>query len=216
MLARGTPACHSVSPGRRRDMNEPSAARFHELPRKIALLLAAAYAAVRWFNPGHWDLLDDLDLAVHEAGHLVFQPFGEPMLTLGGSLFQVIVPVAFVTYFLRSGQRFAGWFTLTWVGINLLNVATYVGDARAQELPLLGGENTVHDWWYLLTEWDMLANDTALAFTLRLAAAVVFVAAIGGGLAALPRSPAGPHPVTSLPSRRPDGKAQDGRRTGAA
>lgn len=216
MLARGTPACHSVSPGRRRGMSESTAARFNELPRKVGLGIAAAYAAVRWFNPEHWDLLDDLNLAVHEAGHLVFQPFGEPVLTLGGSLFQVIVPLTFVIHFLRSGQRFAGWFTMNWVGINLLNVATYVGDARAQALPLLGGENTVHDWWYLLTAWELLANDTALAFSLRLAAVTVFAVALGGGLAALPRSPAGPRPAPPSLPRRPDGKAQDGARAGAA
>ncbi|MBC7895700.1 MAG: hypothetical protein H7066_09810 [Cytophagaceae bacterium] len=197
-------------------MSETSPSRSTELPRKVGLGIALASAALRWFNPAYWDFLDDLDLAIHEAGHVIFQPFGEPMLTLGGSLFQVIVPLAFVLYFIRSGQRFAAWFTLVWVGINLLNVAIYVGDARAQELPLLGGENTVHDWWYLLTEWDLLEQHAALAFTLRLAAALTFLTALGGGLTALRVSPAGPYPAPPSPSRRPDGKAEDSRRSGAA
>jgi hypothetical protein len=159
--------------------------RTPEPARKAGLGLAASYAAFRWFNPAHWDLLDDLNLAVHEAGHLVFQPLGEPLLTLGGSLFQMIVPMAFVVYFLRSGQRFAGWFTLLWVAISLMNVAIYVGDARAQELPLLGGDDAVHDWWYLLTEWDLLSQDLAIAFTLRLGAGSLVVAAVVGALSAL-------------------------------
>jgi len=39
-----------------------------------------------------WDLLDDINLAIHETGHLVFSPIGDQMGFLGGSLFQVIVP----------------------------------------------------------------------------------------------------------------------------
>jgi hypothetical protein len=62
------------------------------------------------------------------------------------------------------------------------NVARYIGDARAQDLPLLGGENTVHDWWYLLTEWDLLPHDLAIARWVRMAGAVAFVAAVTGSV----------------------------------
>ena len=47
--------------------------------------------------------------------------------------------------------------------MNLLNVARYIGDARAQELPLLGGEDSIHDWWYLLINWDLLPRDLTIA-----------------------------------------------------
>ena len=114
------------------------------------VVLVALYALRRLANAEHWDLLDDLNLAVHEAGHLVFAPFGEMVGTLGGSLFQVLVPLAFVLYFARTRQRYAAAITLAWVGASLLNVSRYIGDARAQELPLLGGENSVHDWWWIL------------------------------------------------------------------
>ena len=149
--------------------------------RSAALVLIAIYALVRLRHPDYWDPLDDLNLAVHEAGHLVFSAFGETMTILGGSLFQVIVPAAFVAYFARSKQRYAAAVTMSWVAVNLLNVARYIGDARAQELPLLGGEDSIHDWWYLLINWDLLARDLTIARWVHLAGTVAFIVAIVGG-----------------------------------
>src|SRR5690349_4151728 len=150
--------------------------------RVVALVLIAVYAIARVQNPEYWDPLDDLNLAVHEAGHLVFSAFGETLTILGGSLFQVIVPVAFVAYFARTRQRYAASVTMAWVGVNLLNVSRYIGDARAQELPLLGGEDSIHDWWYLLINWDLLPRDTVIAQWVQLFGVVAFLAAIIGGV----------------------------------
>src|SRR5687768_17922518 len=99
--------------------------------RGAFLAFLALYAAARVRNPEHWDPLDDLNLAVHEAGHLVFSGFGETLTILGGSAFQVIVPLAFVGYFARTRQRYAAAVTTAWVGVNLLNVARYVGDRKS-------------------------------------------------------------------------------------
>ena len=151
----------------------------HRRARLVFLVAVALYGAVRLMTPDRWDLLDDLNLAVHEAGHLLFVPFGETMTVLGGSLFQVIVPAAFVVYFIRSRQRYAAAVTTVWVGQSLLNVARYIADARAQELPLLGGEDSIHDWWLLLTEHDLIASDTTIAGWVRLVAGAMMLAAIG-------------------------------------
>ena len=149
--------------------------------RIAALVLIAIYAVARLRNPDYWDPLDDLNLAIHEAGHLVFSAFGETMTILGGSLFQVIVPAAFVTYFGRTRQRYAAAVTVSWVAVNLLNVARYIGDARAQELPLLGGDNSIHDWWYLLINWDLLPRDLTIARWVHFAGVVAFLMALVGG-----------------------------------
>jgi hypothetical protein len=143
-----------------------------------ALVLIAVYAIVRLRNPEYWDPLDDLDLAVHEAGHLVFAAFGEPANILGGSLFQVIVPAAFVGYFARTRQRYAAAVTMAWVGVSLLNVARYIGDARAQALPLLGGEDSIHDWWYLLINWGLLRQDLVIARWVHFAGVVAFLSSL--------------------------------------
>ena len=165
-------------------MSVPADPRF--TPRHLLRLLVAfsiaAYGIARFRNPEYWDLLDDVNLAVHEAGHVLFQPLGEPGLTLGGSVFQVLVPLAFVAYFIVRRDKYAASVVAAWLGASLGNVARYIGDARAQDLPLLGGENAVHDWWYLLTEWDLLPHDLAIARWVRMAGALAFVAAVAGAV----------------------------------
>ena len=148
------------------------------LGRIAGLVALAGYALLRLRDIEWWDLLDDVDLAIHEAGHIVFSPFGDVVTALGGSLFQTLVPVAFVGYFLRARQRFAAAITMGWVAVNLINVSRYISDARAQDLPLLGGENVIHDWWYILISWDLLKSDLAIGRVVHLCAAIVFVAAI--------------------------------------
>jgi len=164
----------------RRSGDEPSSATRTRI-RVAALVLIATYAVARLRNPEYWDPLDDLNLAVHEAGHLVFSAFGETMTILGGSLFQVIVPAAFVAYFARTRQRYAAAVTMSWVAVDLLNLARYIADARAQELPLLGGEDSIHDWWYLLINWDMLPRDLTIARWVHFAGVVAFLTAVVGG-----------------------------------
>jgi len=156
--------------------------------RGAFLALIAVYAVARVRNDEYWDLLDDLNLAVHEAGHLVFSAFGETMTVLGGSLFQVIVPAVFVGYFARTRQRYAAAVTVSWVGVNLLNVARYIADARAQELPLLGGEDSIHDWWYLLINWDLLRSDLIIARWVHFAGVVAFLSSLIGGAFAVRHS----------------------------
>jgi hypothetical protein len=151
----------------------------------LRLLVATGlglYGWIRFANVEHWDLLDDVNLAIHEAGHVVFGPLGDHPGVLGGSLFQVLVPAAFVVYFLVRQDRFAASVVMAWVGASLANVARYIADARAQDLPLLGGENVIHDWWYLLIEWDLLARDLVIARWVRMAGALAFVIAVTGAV----------------------------------
>ena len=150
------------------------------LGRALTALGLGIYGFIRLRNPEYWDLLDDLNLAIHEAGHVVFQPLGDTLVVLGGSVLQVLVPLAFVLYFLRQREPFSAAVIGAWLGASLGNVALYIGDARAQELPLLGGENAIHDWWYLLTEWNLLDHDLAIGGWVRIAGVVTFVLAVAG------------------------------------
>ena len=142
------------------------------------LALVAAYAVLRLRVAEWWDPLDDLNLAIHEAGHIVFSLLGETMTILGGSLFQVLVPLMFVGHFWRRGQRFAAGVTLAWPATSLLNVSRYIGDARALELPLLGGDDSTHDWERLLTDWGLLASDLAIARAVHACGALLFLLSI--------------------------------------
>lgn len=128
------------------------------------------------FNPDHYGLLDNVDLAIHETGHLVFSPFGEFLTALGGTLLQLIFPTAFVWYFQRRGDRFAAGVASWWLAQNCWNIAVYVQDAQAQELPLVGGGE--HDWAYLLGELGWLGQDQLVGQVVRVAGIVLFIVAM--------------------------------------
>jgi hypothetical protein len=153
-------------------------------PATAARLAFAAflglYGVVCLTRPGEYRLLDNVDLAIHETGHLVFAAFGEFVTALGGTLFQLIVPLAFVVAFARRGDRYAASVVLWWVAQNLWNISVYVRDARAQELPLVGGGE--HDWAYLLAELDLLARDQEVGRLVHLAGVVVYVISVVGAL----------------------------------
>lgn len=128
---------------------------------KLALsLLLGAFGLWLASRPGHFGFLDNIDLAIHETGHLVFGPFGEVVGALGGTLFQLIVPAAFIGYFLTKRDWYSATIPLWWLGQNCFNIARYISDARALELPLVGGGE--HDWAFLLAEWDLLHRDIAI------------------------------------------------------
>src|SRR3954463_16821159 len=101
---------------------------------RLLLTLLLAYGAHVAFHDeyGYVPLVSDIDLAVHEFGHMLFMPFGfafagDTMVILGGSLFQVALPLIFVGYFLfgprRTRDLHAATVCLWWAGINLLGVA---------------------------------------------------------------------------------------------
>lgn len=164
----------SASPGAVRTRPDPV--------RAVAVLLVAAWLTSYLRSDRYWSLLDDVDLAIHETGHVVFAPFGEFMGVAGGSLFQLLVPLAFVLYFAWRRDGFASFLVLFWLAQSLFNVATYVADARAQLLPLVGGDYAIHDWAWMLSRLHALTKDTAIAGIARVIASALWIAAALGGL----------------------------------
>lgn len=120
-----------------------------------------------------WHLPDYINLPVHETGHLVFGWGGEELVALGGTLFQLVIPVAFAVAFHRRGDRLGTGVMIWWLGESVINVARYVDDARAQLLPLVGGGE--HDWTFLLTTWNMIDRDHEIAIAIRTLGAAVMI-----------------------------------------
>jgi hypothetical protein len=93
-------------------------------------------------------IIDTIDLFIHETGHFIFGIFGRFIGFLGGSLLQIIIPVATILVFARSSLRSIP-FTLYWTGHNMINVSIYIGDAPYQRLHLIS-RAAIHDWKWLL------------------------------------------------------------------
>jgi TRAP-type C4-dicarboxylate transport system permease small subunit len=161
------------------------------------LAFAALLAWLTWIafhnEYGYVPIVTDVSTAIHEFGHMLFMPFGIPilgrtMVILGGSLTEVAFPLLFVGYFLRKredGRRrdvFAAMVCLWWSAIGLLATAIYCADSRAGKLMLLDGltgqESDGHDWYNLLDRWGLLEHDTQIARWMRMIAWLMCVGSI--------------------------------------
>lgn len=112
---------------------------------------------------GSWHFIDNVNLLIHEAGHVIFRFFGEFLYFLGGSFFQVAFPFVFVLYFYFREDYFSSSILLFWVGQNLINVSVYAGDAVLMQLPLLGGDGGIHDWNWLLSTTGLLKYTSVIS-----------------------------------------------------
>ncbi|MCX6175115.1 MAG: hypothetical protein NTZ27_10215 [Ignavibacteriales bacterium] len=110
-------------------------------------------------NKGQFTFIDYINLLIHEGGHGVFKIFGKFIYTLGGTLMQIIIPSMFIIYYLIKEKKFGTQIFLVWLGENLINISVYAADARAQKLPLLGGNKVYHDWAWLLSQTGLLEQD---------------------------------------------------------
>src|SRR5688572_29269932 len=110
-----------------------------------------------------------VNLVFHEAGHLIFMPFGNFMMTLGGTLGQLLMPVvAGSALVLRNHDNFGGSVGLWWLGQSCMDCAPYIADARALQLMLLGGGTGedrpgMHDWENILLDLNLLHRDQTIA-----------------------------------------------------
>ncbi|MCU0619056.1 MAG: hypothetical protein MUF40_04005 [Gemmatimonadaceae bacterium] len=155
---------------------------------RLAITLALALYGVsilRAVEPGAF--IDHVNLAIHEAGHVVFAPFGDTFHWLGGTLLQLLVPLAFCVYFIRESDEHGASVALWWVAENCWHIAIYIRDAEAMELPLVGGGE--HDWNTLLTAWGLIGSSGRIADLVRLAGMGLFALSIVWGLSSVLRAP---------------------------
>jgi hypothetical protein len=129
-----------------------------------------------------------VNLVFHEAGHVVFMPFGHFMMVLGGTLGQLLMPaIAGVVLLLKNRDAFGASLALWWLGQSVMDVAPYINDARDLHLMLLGGGTGrdrpgMHDWENILLDLGLIEHERTLALaTDRLGAALLLVGLAWGG-----------------------------------
>lgn len=142
------------------------------VPKLIFAVLASLYFLWIAKDPMQGSFLDNVDLPIHEFGHLLFRILGEFMGIAGGSLFQVIFPAIFVGYFLWRRNYYSSAIVLFWVGQSILNVWVYASDAVVMQLVLTSGftgsEGSFHDWNYMLDRFGLLGSTRTIAGVIRL------------------------------------------------
>lgn len=173
-------------------------AAFLYIPERIApevfwarvtmLALFALWGAYFITSGLHWDVIGssfmhNINLPFHEFGHIFFAPFGNFMMILGGSLFQVILPLALMGVFVfRQRDTFAGCITLWWCGQSFIDLSPYIADAEYRSLPLVGGGGEEsHDWGNLLTMMHQLEHTQTIARASFVIGSLIIVMAIAWG-----------------------------------
>ena len=165
-----------------------------ELPEDLQHRLTAYKAAGAlvligvwgWFAVLHGDqtpVFVYLNIAVHEAGHVLFRPFGELTMLIMGSGFEVLFPLAMAAYFLALRKdAVAGAVCLGWCASALASAATYIGDADDGRLALLGatGPDAAGDWERILGVefFDKVFLADRIAGVVRTLGVVVWIAAL--------------------------------------
>jgi hypothetical protein len=156
----------------------------HWVPRGILVALLGWFLVRFLLDPRYVPPFAALNLVVHEAGHALFFWSGNQWWTVaGGTLFELAVPPLVGLLFFRQRDALGVLVALFWLGSALVDVSVYVGDARAQALPLVSmWEGTpIHDWNYLLGRAGGLRYDRPLGRLLRLLGLVCMALAAGGG-----------------------------------
>lgn len=110
-----------------------------------------------------------IHLVFHEAGHVIFRPFGGFLTILGGTLGQLLMPlIVMITFIVKNQDNFGASLGLWWLAQSFMDCAVYINDARAGQLILLGGSTGQdnpegHDWHNLLSRLGWLEYDHLVA-----------------------------------------------------
>lgn len=166
-----------------RYMDERLATRLPETVGKILLTIILIFVSLTYFSDEHpWTIIDGADLLFHEAGHFLWAFLGQFMGILGGSLTQLLIPIGIGLYFAARKSWYSTIFCVYWLGINLVYVAIYIGDAQAMILPLIN-DSSIHDWNYLLTQTGLLSFDSIIGNAVRsIGALTILISEVAMGI----------------------------------
>jgi hypothetical protein len=134
------------------------------------LIFYALFLLQAALGHGPFLMIDLVFVPIHEGGHLLFSYFGRFLQIAGGTILQLAAPALLAIYFIFQRQLQGAAFCLFFCFEQLLPIATYMADARTQELPLLtvgDPEYVTHDWNYLFGAFGVLDHDTQIASFVR-------------------------------------------------
>ncbi len=170
--------------------------RFSFYGRIGVLLLTAVWG---WFLFGYdyrtaeinESFMHNIVLPIHEAGHVLFIPFGEFLAILGGSFLQLALPFGIgVAFILKNRDNFGAAVCLWWTGASLVDLSAYIYDSLHPQMLLLGGhtgEDGPHDWIYLLDTLGQLQHAQGWGVFVHLLGGLTMLAGLGWGALVLKR-----------------------------
>jgi hypothetical protein len=117
----------------------------------------------------------------HEAGHVIFMPFGEAVRVAGGTLGQLLMPFICAVALHRRGDNFGAAICFAWMGMSLMDASVYAYDAADPLLPLIGGgtgSDSFHDFVFLFERYGQLGHARGWAMAMKALGAIAVYASL--------------------------------------
>jgi hypothetical protein len=139
---------------------------------RVPLLAFMVWIAFNQFvYPSYFSLFSGINLGIHEGGHLIFRSLGEFLHAAGGTILQLMAPLATIGMFLKQRDYFGVSVAFAWLSTNFYEIARYMADAEKLELDLVtvgdSGGIVQHDWRFLFTRMGLLEQCEGVAWLTR-------------------------------------------------
>lgn len=155
--------------------------RLNALKAVGALAVCAIYGWFAIVKNTQVPVLVFLDIAVHEVGHKLFSPFGELVMLIMGTGFQVAFPFLVGVVFAIWKRDLIAWgICWAWSASAMCDGARYIYDAPRGELMLMGASDGLGDWSRILgpEHFDKLYLADRLAAQVRAVGIVTWIVAV--------------------------------------
>ena len=154
--------------------------------RLAALALVALWGASVVISPMTEPprLLHLTVILFHEAGHVIFMPFGEALRVAGGTLGQLLMPLVCAVSLHRRGDNFGAAVCLAWLAMSSIDASVYAYDAADPVLPLIGGgtgNDSFHDFVFLFDRYGQLGHARGWAKAMKALGAIALLASLAWG-----------------------------------
>jgi hypothetical protein len=122
-------------------------------------------------------------LVFHEAGHVIFMPFGQFITILGGTLGQHLMPILVGGTLLVQRRDPFGAALFAWLlGFSVIDMSVYMYDAFDPKMMLLGGktgaESDGHDWQNMFGDLGLLRSARGIGLTWGMIGRLMMVGAL--------------------------------------
>ncbi len=124
------------------------------------------------------NLINGANMIVHEAGHGVCYLLSCPQFftALNGTLFQLALPLIFIYYYYKRGNKLLSGLGSLWLAQNLIYVSWYMSYAQTPNLyPFFLGGSAIHDFWYIFSQLGVLEYDSLISGFVRVIAVILLL-----------------------------------------
>lgn len=162
----------------------PDKVREQPILYRFILLAVAINITIKIFNyDEYWfNFISSVNFAFHEAGHIFTMYWAsQQVVAIAGSVSEVLIPLIFMFIAIKQLYFFDAAIIGVWVATNLHYIGGYIIDSMQFLWPMsqFFGPDSIHDWNYLLTEWDLLWRYREIGDGVILSSRILSAASVG-------------------------------------